>query len=74
MSKNTGATRFRKINVDEFDENNFQDDLGDEVTAGGPDEKKVNDFIFAYPFSVNKFYYFIYICNSTTILQVQNLN
>lgn len=47
MSKNTGATRFRKINVDEFDENNFQDELGEEVSAGGPDEKKVNDFIFA---------------------------
>ena len=49
MSKNTGASRFRKVNVDEFDENNFQDEAVEEVVAG-PDEKEVNDFLSSYPF------------------------
>ena len=49
MSKNTGASRFRKVNVDEFDENNYQDEAVEEVVAG-PDEKEVNDLLSLYPF------------------------
>ncbi len=44
MSKNTGRTQFRNVDVDQFDENNFQDDQTDEEVKG-PDETEVQNFL-----------------------------
>ena len=48
MSKNTGRTQFRNVDVDQFDENNFQDDQTDEEVKG-PDEAEVQNFLSKYP-------------------------
>ncbi|XP_038045312.1 actin-related protein 2/3 complex subunit 5-B-like [Patiria miniata] len=44
MSKNTGRTQFRKVDVDEYDENNYQDEQTDEE-GKGPDEAEVQSFL-----------------------------
>jgi len=44
MSKNTLKTQFRKVDVDEYDENNYQDDQTDEEVKG-PDEAEVQSFL-----------------------------
>ncbi|XP_022094892.1 actin-related protein 2/3 complex subunit 5-like [Acanthaster planci] len=44
MAKNTGRTQFRKVDVDEYDENNYQDEQTDEE-GKGPDEGEVQSFL-----------------------------
>ena len=51
MSKNTGRTQFRKVDVDEYDENNYQDEQTDEE-GKGPDEGEVQAFLNQYPFAM----------------------
>ena len=52
MSKNTGANKFRKVDVDQYDVDRFVDDSVPEETAGqGPSESEVNTFLAQYPFS-----------------------
>jgi actin related protein 2/3 complex subunit 5 len=45
MSKNTGASKFRKVNVDEYDEENFQDNEDTDVSEVGPNENEVVNFL-----------------------------
>lgn len=50
MAKNTGASKFRKVDVDQYDEERFQDeetiaDSGDQ----GPNDAEVNNFLAQYP-------------------------
>ncbi|ESP00891.1 hypothetical protein LOTGIDRAFT_172988 [Lottia gigantea] len=44
MSKNTGASRFRKVNVDQYDEDCYQDDDNDDGEQG-PSESEVQDLL-----------------------------
>ena len=49
MSKSSQSTKFRKVDIDELDENNFQDEQVEEVGPSGPDEGEVNNFLMQYP-------------------------
>ena len=51
MAKNTGASKFRKVNVDEYDEEKFQENEDADNGEVGPNESEVVGFLNQYPFS-----------------------
>lgn len=65
MSKNTDSDKFRKVDVDEYDENKFvdEDDGGD--NQGGPDEAEVDALLRQYPLTSSL------LTNSTLTLSFQ---
>ena len=50
MSKNTGNTRFRKIDVDQYNEDLYQDDQQQD-DGQGPNETEVQSLLQKYPFT-----------------------
>lgn len=54
MAKASLSTQFRKVDVDELDENKFQDEQGEESAESGPNESEVNNLILQYPFTLSK--------------------
>ncbi|KAJ0059099.1 hypothetical protein NL108_007489, partial [Boleophthalmus pectinirostris] len=51
MSKTTLSARFRKVDVDEYDENKFVDEEDGAENLGGPDESEVDSLLRQYPFN-----------------------
>lgn len=52
MAKNTSSSAFRKIDVDQYNEDNFEeDDVDAGVTDGvGVDENEITKLLAQYPF------------------------
>lgn len=50
MAKNTSSSAFRKIDVDQYCEDNYKEDEVDQVGPQGPDENEVNNLLQKYPF------------------------
>ena len=45
MSKSSQSTNFRKVNVDELDEERYQDDAGESVESSGPTEGEIQNLL-----------------------------
>ncbi|KAK5646740.1 hypothetical protein RI129_005204 [Pyrocoelia pectoralis] len=50
MAKNTFSSAFRKIDVDQYNEDNFKEDEGDQSGPTGPNENEIITLLNQYPF------------------------
>lgn len=51
MAKNTSSSAFRKIDVDQYNEDNFKEDETDSGSQqSGPDENEITKLLAKYPF------------------------
>ena len=62
MAKNTASSAFRKIDVDQYNEDNYKEDEGGDPQSPpiGPDENEITNLLNQYPFLIeiiiNNFY------------------
>ena len=54
MAKNTSSSAFRKLDVDQYCEDNFNEDEVDQIGPQGPDENEVKNLLQKYPFFYSK--------------------
>lgn len=53
MAKNTSSSAFRKIDVDQYNEDNFEeDDVETGNAATGPDENEITKLLTQYPLQI----------------------
>lgn len=52
MAKNTSSSAFRKIDVDQYNEDNFKDDELESSASIGPDENEITQLLNQYPFQI----------------------
>lgn len=52
MAKNTSSSAFRKIDVDQYNEDNFKEDETDSSSQLGPDENEITKLLAKYPFQM----------------------
>lgn len=45
MAKNTSSSAFRKIDVDQYNEDNFKEDEADSSAVVGPDENEITNLL-----------------------------
>ncbi|XP_014681345.1 PREDICTED: actin-related protein 2/3 complex subunit 5-like [Priapulus caudatus] len=45
MSKATSSTKFRTVDVDQYNEDNYQDEQIEDASSAGPDENQVNQLL-----------------------------
>lgn len=50
MAKNTSSSAFRKIDIDQYNEDNFREDEAEQSVPTGPDEGEVCTLLNQYPF------------------------
>ena len=60
MSKNTGSSKFRRVNVDDFDPDKFIEESVPEEAGEGPSESEVNSYLAQYPLQVRILFYQIF--------------
>jgi len=53
MSENTRSSAFRKIDVDQFNENFKEDEPENQSTTAIPDESEITTMINQYPFIIH---------------------
>ncbi|KAM7282312.1 actin-related protein 2/3 complex subunit 5 [Ixodes scapularis] len=54
MAKNTSSSAFRKIDIDQYNEDNYKEDEAPDAQSNaqaGPDEQEVNHLLNQYPFA-----------------------
>lgn len=73
MAKNTSSSAFRKIDIDQYCEDNFKEDEADQGGPVGPDETEVLTLLNQYPFHHNicsfNFNYYRLIINSINYIK-----
>lgn len=50
MAKNTSSSAFRKIDIDQYNEDNFKEDEAESSGPTGPDEGEICALLNQYPF------------------------
>lgn len=62
MAKNTSSSAFRKIDVDQYCEDNFKEEEADQGGPTGPDENEVISLLNKYPFKYLFYCYNSFLC------------